>query len=313
MNAAYQRSLYVDSLHQLVLRFAELWNVWWYQDEFHETFRRSLGDAEASAKHAASFLFVPGAAMANVHPDCPDEHPLLGEECGRIAEQLMTELSQAAEGLVKPLWDHFHGLDDQIAPIEAALRIERAQQQKQKQQQVTEPLPGYESQAWAKSSVARLVLYQRNLANLLAGVNRVPVVLVFNRELHPAEHVKHRLAAFFRAKLVSIAFPDGQLERPSAFQYNLTHGCRAIQFALSKLDSDLQLFLREILYTELVDTTMAPPGSPVSSDLLQQDTVIHKIAAWYVHHPLCVRSNWTRRTHGMTVLCFCFVLGWLGS
>jgi len=284
MHAAYQRSLYLDSLQGLVLRYAELWNIWWYQDEVHETFRRSLTDAEASAKHAASFLFVPGAAMANVHPDCPDEQPLLGEECGRIAEQLMTELSQAAESLVKPLWDHFQGLDYQIAPIEAAMRVERAQQHKQKgREQAAEPLPGYESHAWARDTIARLIAYQRNLANLLAGVNRVPVVLVFNRELHPPEHVKHRIASFFKAKLASIAFSDGQLERPSAFQYNLTHGCRAIQFALSKLDTDLQLFLREILYAELVDTTMPPPGSPVSPDLLQQDTVIHKIASWFVN------------------------------
>ena len=130
MQDATERSLYVDSLDDLLKEHMIAFEAAWFRDELLHAYANSVADRSSSAASAVSlhcleFLKIPMSLPMNLHRDCPNEEPRLRESSLGIIDEMIDELGAHVVATIKPLWEQVHALETQSSPIEAARRTER--------------------------------------------------------------------------------------------------------------------------------------------------------------------------------------------
>lgn len=87
--------------------------------------------------------------------------------------------------MLKPLEEFLAHLDAQTDPVETAYRADRQAVAKKTGATYVEPLPGSESEPWAKATIQKLIFIRANLSNIARSARALGKFVVYNREYCP--------------------------------------------------------------------------------------------------------------------------------
>jgi hypothetical protein len=289
MSAIVQRTTYVDSIDALLKEYCDPFECWWFRTQLLNSYKSAVtynGIASHAFESLAYTHFV-RSAILNLHMECPAELPKIFDAAVRSCDIMVENMSSHVMTQLRYLWDNVFALSEQYQPIEAARRAERSIQMKKTKGSMgaPPPLPGCESEAWAKSSISRLVSIRNNLTQIIAAAEATGKFTVCNREYNIVAMLRHKVLKYLEDKFRGLFFLKGfedygrgslrnsvtgssysattvlsAVERPSASVRRLLSGCQTIQIALSCAFSNFPFSLRSLLFKECVDTSVPPPG-----------------------------------------------------
>ena len=282
-----ERTTYVDSIPTLLKDYFMPYELWWHQSKLVDSFKDSL---ECNQK-PTSILSILACVPHNLHPDCPEEGPLLAESSWRFCDFLVSSMNKFVDSLLKWLWDYFMTLEKKTRAADAGQRLERQWNAKQSQGKAApDHYPGYESEGWAKKSIAPLLHNRRGIVGLLEAVHCLGPIMIFDREYNIEVAVRQNLSAFFETRIKSKVVSKGEMERPSIVLTEIAVGCRVVQACFDFINADMSKLLRAVLFRNFCDISVLPPGTapalrPVGSNQDGQGDddrgVIWKIANWF--------------------------------
>jgi NCK-associated protein 1 len=186
MNKIVMHTKYVDQIPELLAQHAEFQELWWRPAAVSAELNLCMGGSFGQPTHAFSLVSVLRSAANNLSSFCPEEQELLGGAAILRAEQQFEELTGKIERLLTELCFELGKFDQQVAPIEAAHRLQRnTEKRKQAQKQkgaktpiAPDPLPGFESQPQYKQSIQKLAMLERNLNCLMDAVQDAKPLVV---------------------------------------------------------------------------------------------------------------------------------------
>jgi NCK-associated protein 1 len=186
MNKIVIHTKYVDQIPILLSKHAEFPELYWHPAALSAELKMCMGGSFGQPTNAFSIVSVLRSASYNLSPFCPEEQELLGSAAILRAEQQFEELTGKIERLLTELCFELGKFDQQVAPIEAAHRLQRnTEKRKQAQKQkgaktpiAPDPLPGFESQPQYKQSISKLAMLERNLSCLMDSVQEAKPLVV---------------------------------------------------------------------------------------------------------------------------------------
>lgn len=274
MHAAVERTMFLDSLEELLREHCEPYTAWWFHEAYWRGYEEAISAATpttaSQAGHISGYFNILRTVQLNVHRDFPSEQARLGSMAVRTCAVMLERLQDRLLASLRQVWDHFHALDTQFHPLEAAKRIERLIVAKHKKTTpLPEPLPGCESEAWAKVSIARLTGLRDNITQIMGAAHALGVFRVYNKEFHPVVLLKQRVEAYLEERLHGLFFTgaaEETLVRSSLALKKLWAGCQAAQMALSCTTAHFSTGLRALFFRDFVDISIPPPGVPVPTE-----------------------------------------------
>jgi NCK-associated protein 1 len=285
MMEVVERSSYVDTIPALFKKYFMPYELWWYQNKVVEALKESL---EYNQQPFCVFGMLSVVPM-NIHPDCPEEGVLLGDSAWRFCDYLVSTMNKYVDSLLKWLWDYFYLLEKKTRAADAGNRLEKQFNARKEQKSVNaENYPGYESEGWAKKSLAVLAHNRRGVMGILEAAHRQGPLMIFDREYNVEVAVRQNISAYFETRVRSKVMSKGEMERPSIVLAEIAVGCKVVQNCFDFINADMPKILRHVLFRNFCDTSVLPPGAPpVLRQAPPQDSdgeergVIWKIAQWF--------------------------------
>ena len=282
-----ERTTYVDSIPALLKAYFLPYELWWQQSKLVDVMKDSL---ECNQK-PSSILSILSCVPHNLHPDCPEEGPLLADSSWRFCDFLVSSMNKFINSLLKWLWDYFVVLEKKTRAADAGQRLERQWNAKQSQGKATpDHYPGYESEGWAKKSIAPLVYYRQGIVGLLESVHSLGPIMIFNKEYNIEVAVRQNISTFFESRIRYKVISKGVMERPSVVLTEIAVGCRVVQMCFDFMNANMPKLLRAVLFRNFCDTSVLPPGTvpthrpgACNDDSRGNDDrgIIWKIASWF--------------------------------
>lgn len=288
MHAAVDRSRCVDSIEWLIKTYCEPYEIQWFRTSFLANFTSTYKDPTQYAQKLFAYFRVFEHVEYNLHPDCPQERARLADKAVVVCNTMLSDVMSFVLTLVKFLWDNVAALEGQCHPIEAARRLERNLQAKSQGGQVQEAYPGCESEVWAKRQIEKFVLIRRHLTLIMAACREAEIFnIVGKSSYNPVEYIHQNMVAYFGTRLHGLfvgATADKPMSRFSSAMSKFNAGCRSIQFAMSFIDYPVESLVKDILFRELHDPAVSPPGAvtPLTVQISSNTLLIHKLGNWFV-------------------------------
>jgi len=291
MQEVVEHSRYVDDLPELIKEYFVPHELWWFQSRLVDCFREGL---EGTYRPMSVFGIVSAVPMS-LHDDCPEEGLLLSESAWRLCDLLVSLTNKYVESMLGSLWDHFISLEKKSRASDAGQRLER-QWHKQNQakdgskpsSQQADHYPGFESEGWAKKSIAPLAHNRRSLVAIMEQAHSLGNVLVFNKEYNIEVAIRQFMSSYFENRIKSVVVPKGDMERPSLVLMEIAVGCRTMQAIYEYISADMPRLLRAVLFRNFCDTTVPPPGAatilrqaPPKESPTGERPVVWQIATWF--------------------------------
>ena len=299
MQEAYQRSMYVDVLEQVIRDRFEPSEMWWFRSQLTDCFREALESSHKQSMHPLAFFNVLSSAILNVNADCPEEQSSIGYETTKLCDDFVLKLGALVETSFGDLWKELLNLENQILPIEAGKRVERSVKNKlasgapvstsekhSSETPVLSPeegvtssmqIPGVESQPWESKSVLGLTLVRTKLVRIFTAAHKLGRFEVYDREYDLCTYLKRRVASVFDEKLQQ-ALVGSNFVRPNGSLRRIIAASRAMQAVLVYIDAELQDILKKLLEVNFADPTLPPDTEYIPLDYPQGNSLIWKLA-----------------------------------
>lgn len=298
MNVVFERSNFVDNLHNVIKNYVIPHNVWWYRHIAREIFLLNLTEATDTfsvARYGCAVFHIPRFALMTTHEDCSEEYLLLGESATRYFDSCVVDVNNHVESSVKKLWDNYQSLENQILPVEASNRLGRMHQSKQQQLQdkdkkqtkstVLDKMPGYESEGYARATISHLIFTKRNLLEVITALKHIGKISVFNREYDVLLFVRKSVVSFLEKSMQSVIFRTDELERPSLSLQRTVIGVQTVQDVMAVIDGDISS-VRNLFFQSFVSMILPPPGAATRLQSIPGESysgaLIWQISSWFV-------------------------------
>lgn len=283
MPEVIERTRMIDSIPILLKKYFVPYELWWYQGRIVDAFREGLELNTRPLCFIGILTFLP----MNLHPDCPEEGPLLNDSTSRFCEYLLGLSTKFIESMLKLFWDYFLSLEKKTRAADAGHRLEKLalKQNDQKDGKVDtstlDRLPGYESEGYNKKSIANLVQNRRSLIALFEQAHNMGSVFVFNKEINVEIAFRGLISTYFEQRIRNTVMSKGDLERPSIVLSEISIGCRVLQTVYDFIAADMSRLLRVILFRNFCEANMPPPGTRFIAPKGSESGLIWKIAQWF--------------------------------
>lgn len=297
MNTISHHSRFVDDLDGLLVQFAELHRVYNFRAAFETMFQQVLTGAEQQPRYVSAFVRFAAHGLNNVHRMCPDDQIMVGDECTRRAAGYLTAICTRLHETIQPLCQQLELFEQQTSPMEAAYRLQRAQEAKRAWRSAgvhvqAEALPGFESRPWNRVTIQPLVQPDRAVALLCWSMARCGDVHVYETCFSPVDWVREKLTNSFRSFVRDLITAGNDttegagptMQRPSVLLNRVMHFCAAMQRATQHIGIDLSRVMRTVLYTETFSKELSGVGRPVppNSNSGLGDSFLKHLVNWYV-------------------------------
>lgn len=337
IQGAYERSLYIDDIDGIFGRHMEPFDVYWFRDVLASRFHDAINNSTFISSKASSLLMLLPSVKHNLSNNVEDR--FIQSSAVIFMDERCNDLGNQAVSLVKALWTNLQALENQITPLEASRRIEKAVAQKannvtRKELARTsdggfDAMPGTESEAWAKQSIEKLADICLILSNITSLSRHVNIIQIFDREYNLPVLLRQRIVAYVEDQLINLfsstsdAALNGVIVGPDVLHARLKSLLHAAQIALDGLNSHISTSFRTILFKECCDLSFPPPGVPttvsgvsgsgagVSSSGKAEywGTFLWKVSDWFMN--LC--EHVTGRTAGNEVIWAPYVQAFIRS
>lgn len=342
MNEVSQRTRFIDDLGGLIKSYLSVHELWWYSsgvmDSFLETICfKDVDSAQASARrntnpyvtepflntmeYVGGYFAFPALIHYNVTRECPEEMELLGISSTIFFDNLLSELCVMIMDVLKVLENEYLTMEKHCNAHQAAVRLQKLivnRRQFRGGGGGADPLPGYESEVSARSSISTLIEATRHISGILASVGKFSLVGVYDRKYDVMEFVKKKIHQYVETRLMAIMFEIDNntsdvikedthscMSRPTDIIQNLVTCCHAMELALNCIDNytiykgkcthslhkdTINEMLRVILYkhSNMVDLNLNPPGTAIPLEVSwskikeeNANALIVKVVSWF--------------------------------
>jgi hypothetical protein len=201
-----------------------------------------------------------------------------------INSSLILKIETLLISLVKSYWDNLIALENQGSSYEAGKRIEKMVMSRGGDNSSDDalPLPGFESEAWAKSAIEKLVRIRLIIFDLMGACVNLGSYNLCGKSCNVVETIGQSLERYFEENLRSMFIGGSeiltaassqpinnatisqiQLARPSTMLVRLKTLIHAIQAPLSMIKVDVTTAIRKMMFNQCFAHSTVPPGSPV--------------------------------------------------
>eukprot|EP00457_Paulinella_chromatophora_P000617 gb/GEZN01000617.1/.p1 GENE.gb/GEZN01000617.1/~~gb/GEZN01000617.1/.p1 ORF type:complete len:1171 (-),score=225.38 gb/GEZN01000617.1/:498-3695(-) len=274
----------VDCIKQQLKTHGGWAPLYWFREQVERELASTLNGV-GNARNAVSLVVAMGEAMDNVHRICPEEQPVIGRAVTNLVDNMLKEISDGVEKLVK-----------NIALVNQKLRNETESAGIINMLKERSALPGSESNGNDNQEMQRMRLYKRSLAQICAAVQECGTMVVFNYEFCPREYVFESISKNLRRRLQDCCMiPSSEkkgltsLRRPSLALTRFNVVVQTYQIIEEYLSFKLSDVVRSILLGEFTDprcggageSLFSNAGSSASSDQKVASTTVHLYSQWF--------------------------------
>ena len=259
-NLIIHHTRFVDEIDDLLDKYANLKQLYYYKDLFYDIFDRAIKDGPNQPLHALSFIKLVADFPTNITQYNTDDRDIIGNDSVQLADKLVNDITARIAALINEIAKQNIIFDNQVADVNAAypLLLKKKDYRPPKDFQNPE-IPGTESEYKRRGQFDRLRLYQRNAYQLCAILNDIESIIVFDTKLTPREYLRDRfnetIRKFFRNAVATEVRDDKHVEkvlqRPSVFEKQLYIYLSVIKMAENFVDVDLGELVRELLLNEI--------------------------------------------------------------
>ncbi|KAJ8604979.1 hypothetical protein CTAYLR_006889 [Chrysophaeum taylorii] len=239
--------------------------LWPFRAQLVKAFEESLARAGAWAAHALRVLVVVArdAMRASAHPAAPEDGQEIAVEARAFGEAAAADKCGAAiRACLAQLAQSCSGLAEQIAPVQAAYRLERRDQAQRDQAQrgsgsgggerpADEPAAGYESLAANAKLVDPIAVVESRLASLMAACrdDDFGTVVIHDTIFRPSEFAKSAVLVFLQHRIPQCFFDESgkTLHRPTAVERSIQAALSAAERAATYVDVDYAAYVASLV------------------------------------------------------------------
>lgn len=278
--------------------------IWPFRQHLVKAFDDSLQKSGSWTAHALRLLLMVSrdAPRASTHPASPEDAHELAVDARRFGEQAAADRCGAAiRACMTQLASSCSALAEQVAPVQAAYRLERREQAQRdaekrgSERPADEPVAGYESAADNAKVVEHIAVAESRLASLLAACrdDDFGTVIIHDTIFRPSEFARSAVLAYIQKRIKACFFDnsDTTLRRPTAVERSLAGALSAAERAATYVQVDYAGYLASLLMDPArSEEPMTKPdldenGAPLPPKLLSRghSPIAEQAAKFYVH------------------------------
>lgn len=277
--------------------------IWPFRQHLVKAFDDALQKSGAWTAHALRLLLVVSrdALRASTHPASTEDAHELAVEARRFGEQAAADRCGAAiRACMTQLASLCSSLAEQVAPVQAAYRLERREQAQRdaekrgNERPADEPVAGYESAADNARLVEPIAVAESRLASLLAACrdDDFGTVIIHDTIFRPSEFARSAVLVYMQQQIPACFFDSSgkTLHRPTAVERSLAGALSAAERAATYVQVDYAGYLASLLMdparseepTTKLD--LDEDGAPVPPKLLSRghSPIAEQAASFYV-------------------------------
>lgn len=232
--------------------------LWPFRQQLVKAFEEALGRSGAWTAHALRLLLIVArdAARASTHPAASEDAHEIATDARKFGEQAAADRCGAAiRACMTQLASSCSGLAEQVAPVQAAYRLERRDQAVREAERrggerpADEPVAGHESYAWNSKLVEPIAVAESRLASLVAACrdDDFGTVVIHDTIFRPSEFAKSAVLQYIQQRIPACFFEDKVLNRPTAIERSLASALSAAERASTYVDVDFAGYLAAML------------------------------------------------------------------
>lgn len=259
MAAANRSAVLVDSLPEVLTKWADIPDAYWYLNQLRADFSQCLKNH--MSRYAGGYFRALGSISASFYPECPEETHLVGSVCADVSVAMAQDAAAAVQESVSLVLHRGYELENRTLPAQAALRVQtRASRSKVRRGSAApaaavDPYPGEESRGADNEYVIALESSQFILSSLLKGLtvgssDDYGALVVYDTMLVPYEYARERVLEVLRTylKLDSV-------KRPTITYSYFTTAISILQASGVGSCMDVDGLVRRLLYEECYNST----------------------------------------------------------
>jgi hypothetical protein len=295
MNASYWRSLYLDSISDLLGIYAIPYEINWYRTHFLTAHVVSFNHMAGQNYPYESFKFLELTKFItfNCHKDVTEELPVLIDTAINTSQGMIQLLKTHVVNQLDHLYELLTDLENQTRPIEAGIRLQKSIDSRRKglvsgftrkkNANNSDPLPGSESEIWGKMSITRLKSIRNNINQIMSYIQKHRFFMTYTRQYDFYQIIFLTIKDYLDKRYQSIYFSvvtatsnnpatgitNNTFERMTYAKIKFTSYCRAIQsvFACTQLSHEFPDMLRQLLCREIFEYNIPFPGHKIPHNL----------------------------------------------
>jgi NCK-associated protein 1 len=288
---------FVDSLDEVLSEVGSLRELWYFRNELHAAFLKSIEDGPEQPTQVSSYLVLLSQAVENATVYDPSERDRIGAESIRLANEFLEKLSDRVVLLLEQTAKHQYELNAFIQPDRAYYSIldKNPELRLGDKNWRSPPEPGAESAHANRNNLENLRRYQKNIIQLCSGLNEWGSLIIYNTIFTPRQFLGDRLKKFLKSVLKRSLFlpPTAQpfkeeqtIQTPSFVARVWKAYSNTVAELANYVDLDVAAIVKEVMLHEAWSPSVGPAGGKLdwinekNFEYLTNSYIGH-FAGWY--------------------------------
>lgn len=192
---------FVDSLDEVLSEVGSLRELWYFREELHSVYLKSIEDGPEQPTQAMSYLLVLSQSIENATMFDPSEKDRIGAEACRLAAEYLEKISDRIILIVEQTSKSAFEFDALLAPERGYYSIlDKSPELRVNDKNWRSPAePGSESTHANRNNLENLRRYQKNIMQLCSALNEFGSIVIYNVAFTPREFLGDRIRKFLKS------------------------------------------------------------------------------------------------------------------
>lgn len=246
----------VDDWTHIMREYGSSGELFFFSVLLESTLANCLRGEDFEAMCSLSMVKVCGHVLYHLHPNCPSEHPMYGNESVRVAERFMVTIRNSCQNAFREIFDQM-----------------------------------LQSDLKSKTSVAVNPYPHNRLASIATELREYRSIQVFTRKFHPKEYLRSMMVDSIRSLIRNCLVPQnsgGLLLRPTDVHSQIQALIRACQYVSSFIELEFEQVIRTELLREVHDPAMSCFGMDAHPEdaMDKRKTMVMLLSEWMLNYIL---------------------------
>lgn len=287
----------VDGFDEVLSEVASLREIWYFKDEMHALFLKSIEDGPEQPTQASAYLLLLSQVVENATIYDPSERERIGAEAIRLAIEFLEKICDRTILLLEQTARHNYELNAFLQPERAYYTIlDKNPELRVGDKNWRAPAePGAESLQNNRNNLENLRRYQKNINQLCSSLDEWGSIVIYNVIFTPRQFLGDRLKKFLksvikRSLLIPVGsqpFKEEATVQPPSYVARVWKAYSNTVAELSNfVDLDTSSIIKEVLLHEAYSPSIGPAGGKLdwinekNFEYLNNSYIGH-FASWY--------------------------------